>query len=289
MRTGEAHGLFDYSPIVDRPPLRWPNGAHVAVWVVPNIEHYEIWTDTDHRQVDIRNASRADYGNRVGIWRLMEVFDRHGVRGTVALNSAVCRHYPRVMEEAQKRGWEFMGHGLTNSQRLDELSAEDEDETIRRTVAEISECTGQPVRGWLGPGLTESPRTLDLIKKHGVEYVCDWVNDDQPYRMSNGLYSIPYTIELNDVPLFRAPTFAPHEFERMIRDSFDTLYAEGEETGRVLCLALHPFLVGAPHRIAYLDRALAYIRSHKHVWVTTGSEIIDWYRKSEGETEARRR
>jgi allantoinase len=132
--------------------------------------------------------------------------------------------------------------------------------------------------GWLGPGLAETWDTLDLLKKHGVDYVCDWVNDDLPYLMNNGLYSIPYSIELNDMPLFNMPSISIDEFSRRICDTFDVLYEEGQRNARVMGIALHPFLIGAPHRIKYLDKALQYIASHEEVWFATGHEIIEAYK-----------
>jgi peptidoglycan/xylan/chitin deacetylase (PgdA/CDA1 family) len=270
--------FFPYQAIVDRPAMRWPNEARVAVWVIPNIEHFHIEIGAD--VPDIRNHSRRDYGNRVGIWRLMEVLAKHGVRGTVALNGEVGKFYPRIMEEAVKLKWELMGHGLTNSVLLRNISREQEAEIIAGTRAAIEQW-GQKMRGWLGPGLTESWLTLDLLREHGVDYVCDWVNDDLPYRMNNGLYSIPYSVELNDMPLFNAPSISVGDFERRICESFDVLYEEGERGGRVMAIALHPFLIGVPHRIRTLDRALGYIASHSKVWFATGSEIIDAFRAQE--------
>jgi peptidoglycan/xylan/chitin deacetylase (PgdA/CDA1 family) len=276
-RTDPFH-LFPYRAIVDHPPFAWPNGANVAVWVIPNIEHFH-WEIGQHVP-DVRNHSRRDYGNRVGIWRLMEVMAKNGVRGTVALNGEVGTYYPRIMEECARLGWELMGHGLTNSVMLTGMSRAKESAVIAQT-REIIEGLGQKMRGWLGPGLTETFDTLDLLREHGVEYVCDWVNDDLPYRMNNGLYGIPYSIELNDMPLFNAPSIDIQDFHRRICESFDVLYAEGEKAPRVMAIALHPFLIGVPHRIRYLDRALKYIASHQKVWFATGHEIIEAYRKQE--------
>ena len=275
MKTGAYHGLFPFSAIVDRPRLTWPNGAHVAVWVVPNIEHYEL--DRSGRQVDVRNHSHREYGNRVGIWRLMDALTEYGIRGTVALNSAVCRHYPRIVERSLELGWELMGHGLTNSQAHYELDAAEEFEMISSVVEEIRAFQGKPPRGWLGAGLSETPDTLDLLKRAGIDYVCDWINDDQPYRMNNGLYSIPYTIELNDRPLFREAWATAWDYERMIKASFDVLYREGASIARVMCIALHPFIIGQPNKIDALRSALAYITSHDKVWLACGAEIIDAY------------
>lgn len=267
--------LFPYQAIVDRPRVTWPNGARVAVWVIPNIEHFHI--EIGAQAPDIRNHSRRDYGNRVGVWRIMETLAKHGVRGTVALNGEVGRFYPRIMEEAARLKWELMGHGLTNSVLLTGLPKDKEASVIAEARGAIEQW-GQKMRGWLGPGLSETWHTLDLLREHGVDYVCDWVNDDLPYRMNNGLYSIPYSIELNDMPLFNMPSISIADFERRIIDAFDVLYAEGERSGRVMGIALHPFLIGAAHRIRYLDRALAHIAGHDRVWLATGSEIIAAYR-----------
>jgi allantoinase len=270
--------FFPYQAIIDRPRVTWPDGARVAVWVIPNVEHFHI--EIGPEAPDIRNHSRRDYGNRVGVWRIMEVLDKHAIRGTVALNAEVGRFYPRIMEEMTRRNWELMGHGLTNSARLTGLAKEREVEVIAQTRTVIEQW-GQKMRGWLGPGLTETWHTIELLRDHGVEYVCDWVNDDLPYRMNNGLYSIPYSIELNDMPLFNTPSIGIDEFYRRVCETFDVLYDEGAQNGRVMAIALHPFLIGAPHRIRTLDRALSYIASHGSVWFATGSDIISAYRKQD--------
>jgi peptidoglycan/xylan/chitin deacetylase (PgdA/CDA1 family) len=272
----DPFSLFPYRAIVDHPPVVWPNGARVAVWVVPNIEHFHI--ELGAGAPDIRNHSRRDYGNRVGVWRLMEVLEKNGVRGTEALNGEVGRYYPRIMEAAVGLNWEFMGHGLTNSVTLRGLPKEQESAIIAQT-REIIEGYGQKMHGWLGPSLAETDETLGLLRANGVQYVADWVNDDLPYRMSNGLYSIPYTLELNDMPLFNMPSIAIEEFYRKICETIDVLYDEAAASGRVMCIALHPFLIGVPHRIRYLDKALQYIASHGKIWFATGHEIIRAYRE----------
>jgi allantoinase len=266
--------LFPYRAIVDAPKLAWPGGARLAVWVIPNIEHFHL--DLFANAPDIRSYSRRDYGNRVGIWRMMEVMSRHGVRGTVALNAEVTRHYPRIIQAAIELGWEFMGHGLTNSVVLTGMDEATERRTIFETKRAIEDL-GHKMHGWLGPGLTETWRTLDLLAEAGASYVADWVNDDLPYRMRNGLHAIPYSIELNDMPLFNTPSISIADFERRLIDAFDVLYDEGETNGRVLGIALHPFLIGSPHRIRALDRALAHMAGHDGVWFATGAEIIAHY------------
>ncbi len=270
--------LFPYRALPDAPKIVWPNGARIAVWVIPNVEHFHL--EIGSSAPDVRNHSRRDYGNRVGLWRLMDVLTKHKIRGTVALNAEIGIYYPRIMQAMIDLDWELMGHGLTNSSTMSGLSNEAERKLIQDT-RKVIEDWGQKMRGWLGPGLTETFDTPDLLKEAGVEYLADWVNDDLPYRFNNGLYSIPYSLELNDMPLFNNPSISIEDFKRRICDSFDVLYAEGATNGRVLGIALHPFLIGAAHRIKYLDEALAYIAGHDGVWFATGDEIIRAYRAQE--------
>jgi len=277
----QAHdpfALFPFRAITDAPKITWPNGARVAVWVIPNVEHFHL--EIGERAPDVRNYSRRDYGNRVGLWRLMDVLTRHRIRGTVALNAEIGIYYPRIMQAMIDLDWELMGHGLTNSKIMSGLEIDAERKLIMDT-RKVIEDWGRKMHGWLGPGLTETFNTPDLLKECGVEYVADWVNDDLPYRFNNGLYSIPYSIELNDMPLFNNPSISIEDFKRRICDSFDVLYAEGATNGRVLGIALHPFLIGAAHRIKYLDEALQYIAGHDKVWFATGDEIIRAYQAQE--------
>lgn len=272
MSKFDPQDLYPYSPITQRPPVRWPNDARVAVWIAPNIEHFHF--DLFKSAPDVKNFARRDYGNRVGVWRIMDVLAKHQIRGTVALNGEVCKHYPQIVERALELDWELMGHGTTNSILLSGLDAQAEEEAIAQTRQAI-ERVGRKMRGWLSPALEETWNTLPLLQRHGVEYVADWVHDDLPVRLANGMHSIPYTVDLNDMPLFIAPSVATEEFVTRVRDAFDVLYAEGATSPRVMCLSVHPFLMGVPHRIKYLDLALEYLRSHEQVWFATGSEIID--------------
>jgi peptidoglycan/xylan/chitin deacetylase (PgdA/CDA1 family) len=270
--------------------LRWPNGARVAVWVIPNIEHFlfdrpstSISDATARLKPDVLNYSWRDYGVRVGIWRMMEVMERHGVKGTVALNSEVCRHYPRIIEEGRKLGWEWMGHGITNSTLLNAQSEAEERTLIREVVGTIAKAVGKAPRGWLSPALSETVHTLDILAENGIEYVGNWVNDEQPYPMrvkKGAMFSIPYSSEINDIPALLGLHQSPERFGRMICDQFDVLYEDGARTGRVMSICLHPFLVGHPHRSKYFAQALAHITSRQEVWLATGGEIIDWYKKN---------
>jgi allantoinase len=283
------HGRFDYSAIIDRPKLKWPNGARVAVWVIPNIEHFLFnspGTRLEHGlplNPDVLNYSWRDYGVRVGIWRMMEVMEKHGVKGTVALNSDVCERYPRIIEEGQKLGWEWMGHGASNSVLFNAQSEAEERALIKRIVGTIGKSTGKAPRGWLSPALSETVHTLDILAENGIDYVGNWVNDDQPYpmRVKKGtMTSLPYSAEINDIPALLGLHQSPERFGQMICDQFDVLYEDGAKTGRVMAICLHPFLVGYPHRSKYFDKALAHVTSRQEVWLTTGSAIVDWYREN---------
>ena len=288
------YGPFPYLPIHTRAPLRWPNGARLALWVNPNIEFFrldDVMPGTvnervarEHAKVpNVRNWSLRDYGNRVGVWRIMKVLERHGVRASAALNSEVCDHHPEIIEEARRLGWELMGHGETNALRINEMDPQRERESIFRALDRIEKASGSRPVGWLGPGLAETWHTLEHLSAAGIRYVCDWVNDDQPYTMQIGdppMVSLPYSVQTNDVPAYFDMKCSVPEFERMLKAQFDVLYREGEASGRVMAIAVHPFVTGQPHRIGALDAALEHICSHEGVWLATGREIVEHYQKT---------
>lgn len=280
------HGRFDFSPIVDRKPLVWPKKARVAVWVVVNAEYFAFnkpgiaLYPVASAEPDVLNYAWRDYGPRVGFWRIEDQLSRHGIKATIALNSDVCTHYPQIVERARALGWEFLAHGDTNSRLLAGLEPEVERELIRSVLDTINEATGSPPRGWLSPALTETHNTLDLLAEAGVEYVCDWCNDDQPYVMRTStapLLSVPYSIELNDIPAALGAGLSAESFAQMVRDQFDVLYEEGRESGRVMAIAVHPFITGVPFRALHFEKALEYLRSYNDVWFATGGEIATWY------------
>jgi allantoinase len=279
----QRYGPFPYVPINRRPTITWPNGARVALWVIPNIETFPLNEPVPGgtgKAPDLINWAPRDYGNRVGIFRIMDVLARHGMRGTVALNSEVCDDYPQIVEDAVKLDWEFMGHNQSNSRHLHLMSPEEERHVVFSTFERIEKATGIRPKGWLSSGLQESWHTLDYLAEAGASYVADWVNDDQPYVMHVGgkrLCSIPYSTEINDLPQMIRAGRSSDEFELMIRRQFDTLYREGAQSGRVMAICLHPYVIGVPHRIGALDSALAYILRHEGVWRATGSEIIEHY------------
>ncbi len=283
----------DYLPIVDRPALRLPGGNRIAIWVVVNVEEWPIAGPMARTVLpfpqgvaaipDVANYGWHDYGLRVGFWRLKEVLDGHGVRATESLNASVCELYPRIVEESTRSGWEILGHGYVQRSLCLEP---DERSVIRKTIDVIARFTGKAPRGWMGPGLGETFDTPDILAEEGIEYVADWVNDDLPYRMkvrTGALYSLPYTLELNDIPLYAIQHHRSREIYDRTRDQFEVLYREAARGARVMAIAVHPYLTGAAHRIKYFDRIFGYLKRHDGVVFMTGSEILDWYRNaSEG-------
>jgi len=279
-------GPFKYVPINRRPKLEWPNGARVALWIIPNVETFPLNEPVPGglgKVPDVYNWATREYGARVGVYRIMDVLERHGMKGSVMLNSEVCDDHPELIQDMVKLGWEMLGHNQSNSRYLYQYSAEDERKLVLDVFNKIEKATGQRPKGWLSSGLSETWNTLDYLIEAGGQYVCDWICDDQPYMMNVGgkrLVSVPYSGEINDLPAMLRGGHSPEEFDRMIRRQFDTLYAEGAKSGRVMAIALHPFIIGMPHRIGALDSALRYILAHDGVWKTTGAEICAAWLKS---------
>lgn len=275
------NALYDYSPITRRPQLRWPNGARVAFYIGLNIEHFEVDKPstslvqlTTHLTPDPLNYGWRDYGVRVGIWRLMDSLDRLGIRASALLNSDVVDRYPAIVEAGNARNWAWLAHGKTNSTLLASLPPDQERSYLRDIVSKISKATGRPIKGWLGPGLSETFETPKLLKELGLTYLLDWTADDQPFALNvPGMLSVPYSVELNDINLFLERGMTGEQFGQAVRDQFDQLYRDAEHSGRVMALALHPFVVSQPYRQKYLDEALTYIASHPGVWLTTSDEI----------------
>lgn len=281
---------YDFEPIIDRAPLKLPNGARVAVVPYVNIEHFPenipgtaLVPGTAQFTPDALNYGWRDYGNRVGLWRMMEIMDAVGMRGTVCLNADIIREYPRIIDEGEKRGWAWIGHGINNAPAnfLNGID-EDREREIISTVLEAMEARlGRKTKGWLGPFLTETFATPHILADLGVEYLCDFTADDQPFRFNTptgSLISVPYTVELNDIPAIMNIGVTGEAFGDMIIDQFDVLYEEGATNARIMPICLHTFLVGQPFRAKHLKRAFEYIAGHPDVWMATGDEVNDWYR-----------
>jgi peptidoglycan/xylan/chitin deacetylase (PgdA/CDA1 family) len=283
---------YDFEPFHHRPIVQFPRGERLAVMIYVNIEHVPfgttsfghcVYPGTLHLNPDILNHGWRDYGNRVGLWRIMEAMDRHGFRGTVNLHSDVCREYPQIIEAGNERRWEWGAQG-DNNQSVATLMSEDEERAfIERNLAIIQDCTGHRPRGWLGMFLAESLRSPDLLAEAGIEYVSNYAHDELPVKMrvkTGTLLTMPYTLELNDVPAILGKGTSAQEFGQMIRDQFDVLYEEAQARPRIMSISLHPFITGHPFRMKHLAAALDYIASHSGLWLATGGEINDWYRRS---------
>ncbi len=278
---------IDYAPIAGRKALHLPDGKRLIVWVIVNVEEWNA-RETMPRTVltppaggsptpDIPNWAWHEYGNRVGFWRMLEVFDDLKIPAVLAINGSAIAAYEPIARAALERKWEFIGHGFTqkNMQKV-----EDESEDIRKTTDAIKAFTGRPPRGWLGPGLTETWDTPDLLKKIGYDYVCDWVLDDQPVvlRTAHGpLVNVPYTQECNDVAMMLIQHHKASEYRDRAIDQFEQIYADSKDSARVMALVVHPYIMGAPHRLRYFREALQHIAAKPDVAWWTGEQILDWY------------
>jgi peptidoglycan/xylan/chitin deacetylase (PgdA/CDA1 family) len=288
MREGAADPeLYAYSPYRNRPKLVWPGGKTVAVWVSPNLEFYEIDPPANpHRKAwgkphpDVVGYGHRDYGNRVGHWRMAEVMSRHGFKGSVSLSVALCQHIPEVVADAAARGWEFFSHGIYNTRYSYGMDEAQERAVIEDSIRTVREATGQTIRGWLAPALTHTPRTLDLIAEYGLTYTCDLYHDDQPGEVnvkSGRLISMPYSLEVNDHYGLFVYNMSPRDYAKALIDQFDRLAAEGEASGTVMCIPVHAYLIGQPHRIGAFEEVLRHIAADGRAWITRSGEIADAY------------
>ena len=278
---------YSYLPYVGRPKIEWPNGARIAVWVAPNIEFYELNPPNNPQRKpwprpypDVLSYSHRDYGNRAGWQRMMAAMDEFGFRGSVSLNVALCEHHPEIIQVCADRGWEFYSHGIYNTRYTYGMSPEQERAIIQDSKKTIMKHTGQTLAGWLAPALSNNIWTMDLLAEEGLLYTCDLFHDDQPTPLhvkKGRLISVPYSLELNDTIAYNSNKSTPRYYAEMIKRQFDQLYKEGEQSGTVMCIPLHPYLVGQPHRIEAFSEALAYIAGHEKVWLATGREIAEHY------------
>jgi peptidoglycan/xylan/chitin deacetylase (PgdA/CDA1 family) len=280
-----------YNPgVYARPPvLALPSGARTAVVLYLNVEYFRydmpspmaLTAGQAGRTPDIINYAWRDYGMRAGIWRVLDILDKHGVTATVTLNSDVIRAYPAVFDELMARNYEIACHGVTNSVHLYGLSAEQQRGMIAESSETIAQATGRRPQGWLSPGLAESFESLSLLADAGYQYIADWgIASDLPYYLGVGdLVAVPYTQETNDLPLFILQQRSAEDGYRQLVDQFDVLYEESATAARVYAISLHPFVIGVPHRIGVLDRLLAHILSKPGVWLTQAREIDSWYRQ----------
>ena len=288
-RYGMDHDRYGWSILPRRKPVRWPGSARIALWVVPALE----WFPLDMKgkpfkppgalvtsYPDLRHYTLRDYGNRVGIFRVMKALDRLGIRASVAVNAAVAARHPSLVKACVDRGWEVIGNGLDMDHlHYEGLPKEEERKLIEESLAILRRISGQKIRGWLSPARSESFATLDLAAAAGIDYVCDWINDDMPYAMraeSHSLHSLPLSNDIDDYTILVQNRHAEDAYAQQICDQFDVLYKESEtQGGRILALSLHPWVIGQPYRIGALEQALKHVMGHEGVWAATGSEILD--------------
>jgi allantoinase len=272
-------------PLDERPQFRLPDGARLAVWTVPNIEHYEMFPQDNPQDSvysrtptpDFLDYSNWEYGNRVGLYRLLDVLDRHAIPITCSLNVAVAERFPEIAAVIRDRGWEVMSHGLYNSRFHLGLTEQEERATIQYSIDVVKREFGQEMRGYFPPFAHWNLRTEALLADLGISYIPDWGADDQPTPSPEApLLRMPYSFDVNDGVDFRRHMEAD-EFVGMTLEMFDRLYEDGRTTGRVMSLPLHAFILGQPHRIGALDQILTHMRSRQDVWFATGSQIADWY------------
>jgi allantoinase len=278
---------ISYSAIAERAPLKLPNDARMAVWVIVNVEEWDPTQPMPRTVItppaggspspDIPNWAWHEYGNRVGFWRILKVFDEFSIPGTLAINGCAIEAFPPIVRAAVERKWEFIGHGFTQ-RSMQKVPNERED--MRKMRAAVIEATGKPPRGWLGPGLTETWETPDLLIEEGYQYVADWVLDDQPVWLktrTKPILNVPYTQECNDVAMMLIQHHKASEyFERAI-DQFEQIHADAADSARVMAIVIHPYIMGAPHRLKYFRKIFEVIRQKPDVLFWTGEQIYDWY------------
>jgi len=278
-----------YSAIVDRPVLELPGNARIIVWSIVNLEVWDI-SRAMARQVipaptgqvllpDVPNWSWHEYGMRVGVWRFFDLFAKLGLRPTLSVNARVCVDYERVARQARDCGWEPMAHAY---EQMPIHKVEDQRGMIHKSMDTLERFWGRRPIGWLGPGLTQTLETPELLAEAGVKYIGDWVYDDEPTVIETAkgrLVTLPYSVELNDIPMMLVQHHEARHWYRRCADAFDRLYAEGATRPKIMAIAIHPYISGQPFRIRYLERVYEYCNRFSGVLHWNGAEIYDWYNR----------
>ncbi|MCZ8132102.1 MAG: polysaccharide deacetylase family protein [Steroidobacteraceae bacterium] len=314
-RHGMDHDLYPWSKAFARPKIEWPDGARVALWIVPALEFFPLNPTGKPFKApgsmvtpypDLRHFTTRDYGNRVAIYRIAKLLDRFGLRASVAVNGAVAERYPALVRDLAARDWEVLAHGWDmDTLHHGGLAKDAEAAVIAKTLGVLRKVSGQAVTGWLSPAKCESGNTLELVQAHGVEYVCDWVNDDLPYEIAAApvpgavpaaaggygstaapgrptgptLVAMPHSTELSDRQILIDYHHTEDEYAQQLCDQFDVLYAEAARYGgRVLCIPLTPYITGLPYRIQALRGVLEHVTRRAGVWNATGTEIARAWR-----------
>ncbi len=278
---------LEFVPVEGRPPLKPPAEGRLIVWPVVALEDWDISRPMARTVIpppqgqvmvpDVPNWSWHEYGMRVGFWRVRRVFQRLGITPTVTLNAKVCQSYPQVVEACVKSGWELNAHSF---EQIPMHKLDDQREVIRRSIDIIQNFSGRRVRGWFGPGLTQTYDTIDYLAEAGIEYIGDWALDDEPVTVkttSRPIVALPYNFELHDIVMMALQHHASDVWTARVMDAFECLYAEAAERPKVMAMACHMYLSGQPHRICHVERAFEAILRHRGVVVWDGAKILDWY------------
>lgn len=296
--------VYDYVPLPDRKPLRWPNGDRLALIFTINMEYWEISRDSPEplypggpatiphvlpgNVPDYANWTWREYGQRVGVWRIIEVFDNAGVPATCTMNALVGTERPRMIDAARERGWEILAHNYAQNDVLTYYagSYEKEREVIRRTLDVYEDVVGRPAKGWLSSSLRSTHETPHILKEFGLLFQADYLNDDQPYLLNTRhgpLVCIPYSNDVNDFAVFSRGGRTTSGALELFKEQFDQLYAEGAKSGRIMNLGMHPHVMGQAYAIRALRDFLAYARDFESVWYPKREEIAEWYLKNHQE------
>jgi peptidoglycan/xylan/chitin deacetylase (PgdA/CDA1 family) len=285
-------GRFAYSAITQRPDFAWPDGKRLAVYIGFNLEHFSFGEGLGagigptSPQPDVLNYAWREYGNRVGAWRCLELFDQLCLPTAALINTALIDHCPELLQAVIERGDELVGHGHSNSYRQSDYAEKQERELLAECRDRIAQLQGKPPAGWLSPWISESRTTPDLLAEEGYAYTLNWCHDDQPTpmqtRSGKSLWSIPYPQELNDIPMIMGRHLDGCAFADMVIDNFDEMLAQSQQQSQqqslVMGIALHPYIVGQPYRLRHLRRALKHLaaaRDRGDIWVTTPGAICD--------------
>lgn len=278
-----THGRYPYSAIVRRPVYDWPNGTRLAVYTAVNVEAFPFGEgmgpelNPKQPEPDIVNYTWRDWGNRVGVWRLIELFEELRVPASVSLNSEIYGQCPEVAQAFRSRGDEIIAHGRTNAERQAEMSEDLERAMIREVTETITREEGRAPRGWIGPWVNETRVTPDLLQEAGYQYLMDWAMDDQPVWLKTRggrILSVPYSRPMNDLPMMQRANATPSAWADMVIDAFEEMLAQSARQPLVFGLSLHPYLVGQPFRLRQLRRLLGHILSReKRIWLCRAGDV----------------
>lgn len=289
---------YPWSPIINRKPLRFPNGKKLALIMTMNCEYWDLTKDTSEpyyaggppmlpdslpgNVADFPNFTWREYGQRVGVWRMFKLFEEMGAPFSITINAKTALERPEIIQYANDRNWEIVAHNYEQGELLTRHTFDiaKERELIAATLAVYEKSVGRKAKGWLSSSLRGTPNTPDLVAEQGLQFFCDYMNDDQPYLIqtpSGPIVNVPYSIEINDFTFFHRRAMSTWDAARMLKDQFDELYKEGAESGRLMNVGLHPHVSGHAHRMPCFRDFLAHAKNHPDVWWTTREEISSWY------------